>query len=225
MSIGAPIAASTASASAFASKASTGRVGPCQLRDTAWPLRRPVAIMRWPVGVASLYSGPTSNSAGSPSPRASLRRAASIRLGRIEGRIVSSVASIEFSSRRSAAPPPNRSACLKGRNDQVTASFMPRAASARRACGTRRCSGVRTGLDVADRRGSEVVGMLSKPNTRVTSSTRSASPTMSGRHDGTAAVHGPLPSTVKPSRPRISAVFSDGTSIAVSVFTRSGRSV
>src|SRR5215204_6861696 len=70
-------------------------------------------------------------------------------------------------------------------------------------------------LDVADRRGRDVVGMLSKPKTRVTSSTRSASPTMSGRHGGTAAVHGPLPSTVKPSLARIAAVLSDGTSIAV----------
>ena len=140
--------------------------------------------------------------------------------------MVSSVASIEFRRRRSACClAPNRSALARARNDQVTASFMPRAPSARRASGTRRCSGLRTGLDVADRRGRDVVGMLSKPKTRVTSSTRSASPTMSGRHGGTAAVHGPLPSTVKPSLARIEAVLSDGTSIAVSVFTRSGRSV
>ena len=39
-------------------------------------------------------------------------------------------------------------------------------------------------------RGSDVVGMRSKPWTRITSSTRSASPSMSGRQDGTAAVHG-----------------------------------
>jgi len=40
-----------------------------------------------------------------------------------------------------------------------------------------------------------------------------------------AAVHGPLPSTVKPSLRRIAAVSAAGTSIAVNVFTRSGRKV
>jgi hypothetical protein len=209
----------------LASKASTVRAGPVQLRGTAMLWRMPAATVRWPCGVASLYCGPTSNSAGSDRPRASLRDAASIRLGRIEGRIVSSVASIELSSRTSAAPPPKRSAFFSGRKDQVTASFMPRAASARRACGVRRCSGSRTGRDMVDAGGSEVVGILSKPNTRVTSSTRSASPTMSGRHDGTEAVQGPLPSTPKPSLVRMEAVSAEETSMPVSVCTRSVRSV
>src|SRR6185437_13568898 len=82
---GAPIAASTASASALASNTSTVRVGPVQLRGTAMLWRTPAAMRAWPVGEASLYCGPTSNSAGSLKPRASLRAAASIRLGRIEG--------------------------------------------------------------------------------------------------------------------------------------------
>ena len=96
-----------------------------------------------PCGVASLYCGPTSNSAGSPRPRASLRGGGVDQVGqdrgphRVERRRRSSSAGAD-----PPPPPPNRSACWRGRNDQVTASFMPRAPSARRASGTRRCSGV-----------------------------------------------------------------------------------
>ena len=70
-----------------------------------------------------------------------------------------------------------------------TTRSRPRSGRARRAPGAPAARGAaaasRTGREVADRRGSDVVGILSKPQTRVTSSTRSASPTMSGRHDGT----------------------------------------
>ena len=156
--------------------------------------RMPAATVRWPCGVASLYCGPTSNSAGSDRPRASLRDAASIRLGRIEGRIVSSVASIEFSRRRSGWPPPKRSALLarqEGPGDGlVHAARGQRPAGLRHAALHRVAHRLRRRSTAAAARWS---GIWSKPNTRVTSSTRSASPTMSGRHDGTAAVHGPLP--------------------------------
>ena len=161
-----------------------------------------------------------------PKPRASLRAAASIRLGRIEGRMVSSVASIGFSRRTSTPPPPKRSAFFSGRNDQVTASFMPRCGQGTARLRHAPLQAHRAPASTWRReRGSDVVGILSKPATRVTSSTRSASPTMSGRHDGTAAVHGPEPATVKPSLVRMSAVSFAGTSIAVSVFTRSARRV
>ena len=50
-------------------------------------------------------------------------------------------------------PSPNSRACASGRNDQVTASLRPRAASVRRAAIMRRCSGLSTGLATAVGRG------------------------------------------------------------------------
>ena len=85
-------------------------------------------------------------------------------------------------------------------NDQVTASIRPRAASARLALRVRTCSGVSTGLRGASPRSNGVDGMRSTPTMRTTSSTMSALPSMSGRHDGTATfTRSPCPATKKPS--------------------------
>ena len=52
-------------------------------------------------------------------------------------------AAIGLASFSAVWPPPNSSACLAGMNDQVTASIMPRTASARLAARVRTCSVVR----------------------------------------------------------------------------------
>ena len=85
-------------------------------------------------------------------------------------------------------------------NDQVTASTMPRAASARLALRVRIWIGVSTGLRGASPRGNGVAGTRSTPMMRTTSSTMSALPCTSGRHDGTATLtRSPWPATKKPS--------------------------
>ena len=78
------------------------------------------------------------------------------------------------------------SACSAGMNDQVTASIMPRTASARLAARVRICSVVRILPLTASWLASGCGAMLSTPWMRMTSSTRSALPSMSGRQDGTA---------------------------------------
>ena len=57
--------------------------------------------------------------------------------------------------------PPNRAAWLDGMKEKVTASTMPRDASARLASGTRRCAGVRAGCGMVVSRGSGSTGILS----------------------------------------------------------------
>ena len=85
-------------------------------------------------------------------------------------------------------------------NDQVTASVSPRAASARLALRVRTCAVVSTGLRGASPRPNGVDGMRSTPTMRTISSTMSALPSMSGRHDGAATfTRLSWPATKKPS--------------------------
>ena len=90
-------------------------------------------------------------------------------------------------------------------NDQVTASTRPRAASARLASRVRFWISVRIGLaTVASRRGSGSARCGRRPTMRMTSSTRSALPSTSGRQDGGATLtRSPVPATRKPSCRRI----------------------
>ena len=71
---------------------------------------------------------------------------AAIRPGSRLGRMSERSAAIGLASASSALPPPNSSACGLAMNDQVTASTMPRAASARLALRVRICTAVRIGL-------------------------------------------------------------------------------
>ena len=136
-------AASTASASALASKASTVRAGPAQLRGTAMLWRRPVATVRWPGGrrVLVLRADLEQRRIGEAARLVARRRVDQVGQDRRPHGVERGVDRVQRGAGR-RWPPPKRSACLRGRNDQVTASFRPRAASARRACGTRRCIGV-----------------------------------------------------------------------------------
>ena len=109
-------------------------------------------------------------------------------------------AAIGLASASSALPPPNNSASRCDTNDQVTASVMPRAASARLALRVRFWIGVSTGLRACSPRGNGVDGTRSTPTMRTTSSTMSARPCTSGRHDGTATfIFSPWPAAKKPS--------------------------
>ncbi len=125
-------------------------------------------------------------------------------------------AAIGLASFSSGLPPPKASACLAGMKDQVTASIMPRTASARRAARVRICSVVRIRPFTAAWLPSGCGRMLSTPCMRMTSSTRSALPSTSGRQDGTVtSTTGPEPETPKPSRVRIDRLSSAGTSSPV----------
>ena len=96
-------------------------------------------------------------------------------------------------------------------NDQVTASTKPRAASTRRVSLWRSCASVSTGFATPAARVIGVAGTLSTPTSRTTSSTRSAGPVMSGRHEGGAALSAfPLPSSPTPSAVR-SCLISRGS--------------
>jgi len=97
-----------------------------------------------------------------------------------------SSAAIGLASASAESPPPNSSASRCEMNDQVTASSMPRDASARLALPVRTCAGVSTGLGSVSPRSNGVAGTRSTPRMRTTSSTTSALPSTSGRHDGTA---------------------------------------
>ncbi len=117
-------------------------------------------------------------------------------------------AAIGLASASSALPPPNSSACGFETNDQVTASTMPRVASARLALRVRSCIGVRTGLRAVSPRSNGVDGTRSTPTMRTISSTMSALPCTSGRHDGTAIFTTlPCPAIRKPSRVEHAAAF------------------
>ena len=72
------------------------------------------------------------------------------------GRMSDSSAAIGLASASSGLPPPNSSASRFDTNDQVTASTMPRAASARLALRVRFWIGVSTGLRASSPRGNGV---------------------------------------------------------------------
>jgi hypothetical protein len=90
-----------------------------------------------------------------------LRRAAPTRFGRIDGRIRSRSALIGLASAISGCPPPNSTASLDRRKEKVTASVIPRAASARRARTARSCSGASARFGRVVSRVSGVTGMNS----------------------------------------------------------------
>ena len=153
--IGAPAAASTASASPLASSASAV-VEPDQCRpipfDDAKPRRTPAAAMNWSSGRSPLKICPTSNSATSAKPRSPLACTEATRPGSRLGRMSVRSAAIGLASTSSLLPPPNNSAACLVMNEYVTASIMPRAASARLARRVRCWIGVSTALR-APRRG------------------------------------------------------------------------
>ena len=112
-------------------------------------------------------------------------------------------------------------------NDHVTASTMPRAASARLARRVRSWIGVSTGLRGASPRSNGVIGTLSTPTMRTISSTMSALPWTSERHDGTATfTTGPLPAIMKPRWSRMRRISGSGTSMPARRLTSvSGKSM
>ena len=112
-------------------------------------------------------------------------------------------------------------------NDQVTASTMPRAASARLARRVRFCIAVSTGLRASSPRSNGVIGTLSTPTMRTISSTMSALPCTSVRQEGIATfTTGPLPATMKPRWPRMRRISASGTSIPARRLTSlSGKSM
>ena len=121
-------------------------------------------------------------------------------------------AAIGLASASSGLPPPNNSAWALEMNDQVTASTRLRAASARLALRVRNWIGVSTGLRGASPRSNGVGGTLSTPTMRTTSSTMSALPSTSGRHDGTAIFTRSLwPATKKPRRSSTRRISGCGT--------------
>ena len=134
-----------------------------------------------------------------------------------------SSAAIGLASASSGWPPPNSSACGLEMNDQVTASTRPRAASARLALRVRTCAGVSTGLRGASPRSNGVDGTRSTPTMRTISSTRSALPSMSGRHDGGATfTRSPWPATKKPSLVSTRRISGRSSSRPASRFTSVG---
>ena len=141
--------------------------------------------MVWPSGSSEWKTWPTSKSAISPLPLSAFFCAALKSPGSKLGRMSESSAAIGLASASSGAPPPKCFASSLPMKDQVTASTMPREASARRASDTRFWASVSTGFStVASRRGKGVEGTRSSPPMRVISSTRSALPSMSGRQEG-----------------------------------------
>ena len=145
-------------------------------------------------------------------PRSAFFCAAAIRPGIRLGRMSERSAAIGLASASSGLPPPNSSAWALEMNDQVTASTRLRAASARLALRTRNWIAVSTGLRGAAPRSNGVDGTLSTPTMRTTSSTMSALPSTSGRHDGTAIfTRSPWPATKKPSRSSTRRISACGT--------------
>ena len=203
---GAPAAVSTASASALTSKASTSAAGADQWRPIPVALasarRTPLAAVSWSSGRSPLNICPTSNNATSVVPRSAFFWAAATRPGIRLGRMSERSAAIGLASASSGLPPPNSSACGFAMNDHVTASSIPRAASARLPLRVRSWIGVSTGLRGASPRPNGVDGTRSTPTMRTTSSTMSALPSTSARHDGTAIFTLlPVPAAKKPRWP------------------------
>ncbi len=123
-----------------------------------------------------------------------------------------SSAAIGLASASSFWPPPNNSASRLETNDQVTASVKPRAASARLALRVRFWIAVSTGLRALSPRGNGVDGTRSTPAMRTISSTMSARPCTSGRHDGTATfTFSAGPAVKKPSFSRVRRTSAKGS--------------
>jgi hypothetical protein len=140
--------------------------------------------------------------------------------GSSEGRMSDMSAAIGLASLSSGLPPPKSAACPAGMKDQVTASIMPRTASARRAARVRIWSVVRMRPLTASWLTIGVNGISLTPWMRMTSSTRSALPSTSGRQDGTSiSTASPAPCALKPSRSRIERLSAAGTSRPVRRFT------
>ena len=102
----------------------------------------------------------------------------------------------------------------------VIASSSPRAAAARRTRRSARCAGVAVGLATPASRGSGVARTRSNPAIRATSSTRSASPSISGRQLGGIT---PSPSRSNPRAARIAKLSLSANSSPANPATRSGR--
>ena len=136
-------------------------------------------------------------------------------------------AAIGLASASSACPPPNSSDCALPMNDHVTASTIPRLASARRALRVRTCATVSTGLRALSPRSNGVNGTRSTPKMRTASSTMSALPSTSGRQDGIATfTTSPAPARKKPRWPSTRFNSGSGTSSPDSRFTSaSGNSM
>ncbi len=117
-----------------------------------------------------------------------------------------------LASRSSGLPPPNASARSVEMNDQVIASSMPRAASARRTMRRRFWIGVNIFGATPESRGNGSTGTRSTPTMRITSSTRSAFMVTSGRQEGTATfTMSPDPDIQKPSRVRMALTSANAT--------------
>ena len=109
----------------------------------------------------------------------------------------------------------------RGMEGKVTASSMPRPASARLASRSRFCCSDKAGLGTTCSRLRLTAGMASKPFTRTISSTRSASPSMSFRHGGAHRQRAsPEPATVKPSVSRMRVASASDTSTPHSALMR-----
>ena len=136
-------------------------------------------------------------------------------------------AAIGLARASSGLPPPNNSACARETNDQVTASIRLRTASARLALRVRAWIGVSTGLRGASPRSNGVGGTRSTPRMRTTSSTMSALPCTSGRHDGTATFTcSPCPAAKNPRRSSTRRISGSGTAIpARRLSSESGKSM
>ena len=215
-STGAPIAASKASASALASNASNGFALPsCQPRARFSPASTTPSVGCSP---PAKYRRPISNSRTPAAPRFMLRSAAENRPGSSDGRMTFNSSLIGLASVQ--APPPIALACASDRKLQVSVSLSPRAAAARRARLSRRCSGVAVGLATPAARGSGTGATESIPSMRMISSTRSAGPSTSRRAGGGNTVQSP--STVKPSAVRIARWRSSATARPPSVSASAG---
>ena len=127
---GAEAAASTASASALASKTSTARASAAQCRGPAVPRRTPRPAASPPPAGRRHRPGRPRTARYRQSPAPGCGPVAAIRLGSSEGRMSDSSDEIGLASLSSGCPPPNSRAWSSARNDQVTASLRPRAASA-----------------------------------------------------------------------------------------------
>ncbi len=110
----------------------------------AVPRRTPAATRRWPVGRVALIGArhfEQRHVADAPVGIA-LRSRSKARQQR-GPHVATCRRRSDWRASAPAAPPPNSSACSSGMNDQVTASSMPRTASARLAVRVRICSVVR----------------------------------------------------------------------------------
>jgi len=187
------------------------------------PCRTPAAAVVWSCGSSPANTCPTSKSATSGWPRFTLRATAWTSPGNRLGRMSDSASAIGLASLSAGAPPPKARASRCAMNDHVTASTMPRAASARRAVAMRVCRVVRTLRVTGAGRGSAVSATSSMPTMRTTSSTRSALPSTSCRHVGVVTRHGSADrSTSKPSAPSTRSDVSRATSIPDSRNTSPG---